>query len=128
MPVTRIDICDLIHTRPEESLEISSSCSIVLTHNVPTSSILDEIAAASELPTFENLWVQRSGRLRLSIALVLDAISLTNQQKEIFVSQLGTNFTNAEVLPECKSIPKDADGCALALAPTGPSLFPISPS
>ncbi|MCJ1431898.1 hypothetical protein MMC27_001254 [Xylographa pallens] len=97
MPITRIDVCDLIHTRPEERLEISSSCSIVLAHNVATSSILDDIAAASELPTFENLWVQRSGRLRLSITLVLDAISLTSQQKENFFSQLGTNFTNAEL-------------------------------
>ncbi|MCJ1283847.1 hypothetical protein MMC26_003178 [Xylographa opegraphella] len=97
MPITRIDICDLIHTLLEEGLELSTSCSIVLTHNLATGSILDEIAAVSKLPTFVNLWVQRSGRLRLSITLVLDAISSNCQQKEIFQKQLEKSFANAEL-------------------------------
>ncbi|MCJ1383057.1 hypothetical protein MMC17_006170 [Xylographa soralifera] len=97
MPITRIDVCDLIHTRSEENLELSSSCSTVLAYNVTTGSVLDEVAAASKLPIFEQLWVQRNGRLRLSVTLVLDAISSNNQEKENFVSQLGINFTNAEL-------------------------------
>ncbi|MCJ1392227.1 hypothetical protein MMC18_005094 [Xylographa bjoerkii] len=97
MPITRIDVCDLIHIRSEESLEISSSCSIVLSHSVKTGSVLDEIASASYRPTFEKLWVQRGSRLHLSIALVLDAFSLSNQEKDDFVDRLGTSFTDAEL-------------------------------
>ena len=106
MSITRLEVCDLIYTRPEESIEILSSCSIVLAHDVATSSILDEIAAASHVPTIEHLWVQRSGRLRLSITLILDAILSNHQRKEVLVSQIATNFTNAEVLPERRSIPE----------------------
>ena len=124
MPITRVDVCDLIHTHLEGKLELVSSCSIVLSHNVQAGSILDEVAGASNLPTFNSLWVQQESRLRISITLVLDAVTLDTQMKEDFVSQIAIALKDAEVLLERKFTLTKTDGCIFSSGVSWASKLP----
>ena len=90
-----IDVCKLIHSNSEECLELSSSCSILLS----TTTNLDGSSNPStiDLVTHRQIWIDRGEGLRLNISIVFDSNLLCLEQQEHIVNDLATKLVESQV-------------------------------
>ena len=91
-----IDVCKLIHSNSEECLELSSSCSILLSSTTNHAGSSD-ITSTADLVTHRQVWVDRGEGLRLCISIVFDSNFLCVGQKEDIVNDLATRLVESQV-------------------------------
>lgn len=96
MPLSQFKVCDFIHTFFQHRLELSSSCTVSLSHdpNILDSSRITELSIPS---TIETLWIARGAGLRLAVTVRLKDIAMYGNGTGVFIEQLKLALRDAEV-------------------------------
>lgn len=96
MSVATVDIGKLVHTFPERSLKLSSTCSIRLAY--PPDFLFPTASPITGLIPAGGLWIARGNGLQLSLSVELDGISMDDSRRRELIEDLGTVLKTAEVL------------------------------